>query len=179
MKQIRIHGRGGQGVVTAAELIAIAAFKDGKQAQAFPSFGVERTGAPVESYARIDDEFILTREQIYKPDVLIIQDATLLNTIDVTKGATQKTLVIINTSQTKNNLKIKLPQENIFTVNATQIALDIIGKNIANTVTLGAFAKATGLVSLNGLKQAVKEKFSEKGKEIINKNIKAIEKAYT
>lgn len=178
MEQIRIHGRGGQGVVTAAELIAIAAFNDNKQSQAFPSFGVERTGAPIESYARIDDKFINTREQIYKPDVLIIQDPTLLDVIDVSKGASKNTIVIINTSKDKGDLKINLPKENVHTVDATKIALDTIGKNIVNTVILGAFAKVTSLVSLNSLKKAIKQKFSEKGADIINKNIKAVEKAY-
>ncbi|MFH0956176.1 MAG: pyruvate ferredoxin oxidoreductase subunit gamma [Candidatus Falkowbacteria bacterium] len=177
MIQIRIHGRGGQGVVTAAELIAIAAFKNGKQAQAFPSFGVERTGAPVESYARIDDKPIIIREQISEPDILIIQDASLLDSIDVTKGADKKTIAIINTAKTKQDLKINLLQANIYTINATKIALDIIGKNIVNTVILGTFAKVTGLVSLDSLKQAVTEKFAGHD-ELINKNIKAVEKAY-
>ncbi len=178
MKQIRIHGRGGQGVVTAAELIAIAAFKDGKQAQAFPSFGVERTGAPIESYARIDDKFIQTREQIYEPDILIVQDPTLLDVIDITKGANKNTIVIINTSKDKKDLKINLPKKNIYPIDATKIALDIIGKNLVNTVILGTFASVTGLVTLNGLKQAIKQKFAEKGKKIIDINIKAIKKAF-
>jgi len=177
MIQIRIHGRGGQGVVTAAELIAIAAFKGGKQAQAFPSFGVERTGAPVESYARLDDKPIILREQIYRPNVLIIQDASLLDSVDVTNGADKKTIVIINTAKDKPSLKINLPQANIHTIDATKIALEIIGKNIVNTVILGAFAKITGLVDLESLKQAIQEKFSGHD-ELIAKNIKAIEKAY-
>lgn len=178
MHQIRIHGRGGQGVVTAAELIAISAFKDGKQAQAFPYFGVERTGAPIESYARINEKFIQTREQVYTPDVLIIQDPTLLDVIDITKGASENTIVIINTSQDKEKLKIKLPKENIYPIDATKIALDIIGKNLVNTVILGAFARVTGLVTLNGLKQAIKQKFAEKGEKIVSLNIKAVEEAY-
>jgi pyruvate ferredoxin oxidoreductase gamma subunit len=177
MVQIRIHGRGGQGVVTAAELIAIAAFKNGKSAQAFPSFGVERTGAPVESFARIDDQPIITREQIYEPDVIIIQDATLLDTVNVTKGADKKTIIIVNTAKTKNELKINSPSKNIFTIDATKIALEIIGKNIVNTVILGAFAKATGLISLESLKLAIEEKFSSH-EDLIKKNIQAIEEAY-
>jgi pyruvate ferredoxin oxidoreductase gamma subunit len=177
MIQIRIHGRGGQGVVTAAELIAIAAFKNGKQAQAFPSFGVERTGAPVEAYARIDDKPIIVREQIYQPDILIIQDSTLLDIMDVTKGCTKKTTVIINTTKAKADLKINLPKNNIYTIDATKIALEIIGKNIVNTVIIGAFAKATGLVNLNSLRQAITEKFAGRD-ELINKNIKAVEQAY-
>lgn len=181
MQQIRIHGRGGQGVVTAAELIAIAAFHSGKQAQAFPSFGVERTGAPIEAYARIDDKPIRTREHVYAPDVLIIQDASLLGSVDVTHGAGKKTIMIINTSKTKEqikNLKINLPEKNIYLIDATKIALEIIGKNIVNTVILGAFAKVTELVGLDALKKAIEEKFMEKGKEITDKNIKAIEEAY-
>ena len=175
MIQIRIHGRGGQGVVTAAELIAMAAFKSGLEAQAFPSFGVERTGAPVESFARIDDKPIITREQIYCPDVLIIQDATLLDTIDVTRGCDKKTMIIINT--TKAGLKINLPKTNLHAIDATKIALEVIGKNIVNTVILGAFAKATGLVSLESLKLAIKEKFAGR-EDLISKNIKAIKQAY-
>jgi pyruvate ferredoxin oxidoreductase gamma subunit len=177
MIQIRIHGRGGQGVVTAAELIAIAAFKDGKQAQAFPFFGVERTGAPVESYARIDNRPIKTHEQIYQPGILIIQDATLLNTVDITKGTTKKTVVIINTAQSKESLKINLPAANIYCLDASKIAMEIIGKNIVNTVILGAFTKVTGLIGLASLELAIREKFAGHD-ELIAKNIKAIEKAY-
>ncbi len=178
MHQIRIHGRGGQGVVTAAELVAIAAFKDGKYAQAFPSFGVERTGAPIESYARISDKPIRTREQIYVPDVLIVQDASITKDVDVSKGCTKDTLVIVNSMKDINKLNINLPKENIHRVDATKIALDIIGRNIVNTVILGAFAKATELITLGGLKKAAKQKFEEKGKSLVEKNIKAIEQAY-
>lgn len=178
MQQIRIHGRGGQGVVTAAELIAIAAFEDGKQAQAFPFFGVERTGAPIESYARIDDYFIQTREQVYNPNILIIQDPTLLEVIDVAKGADNNTLLIINSGKAKEDLKLNLPLKNIYPIDATKIALEILGKNIVNTVILGAFAKVSGLVTLDGLKKAIKQKFSDKGNKIINLNIKAVESAY-
>jgi len=178
MIQIRLHGRGGQGVVTAAELIAISAFYQGKESQAFPSFGVERTGAPIEAFARIDDSLIRTREHVYKPDVLIIQDPTLLGTVDVTKGCNNKTKVIINTTKSKNEININLPPENIYTLDATKIALEELGRNIVNTVILGAFAKVTGLVSIESLKKAIEEKFKPKGPELVNKNIKAIERAY-
>jgi pyruvate ferredoxin oxidoreductase gamma subunit len=179
MHQIRIHGRGGQGVVTAAELIAIAAFTDGKESQAFPSFGVERTGAPIEAFARIADEPIRTREHVYRPDVLIVQDPTLIGTVDVTHGATEKTIAIINSGKKKEELDLPgLRPDHVYIVDATKIALEIIGKNLMNTVILGAFAKATGLVTLESLKKAVEQKFGEKGPEIVNKNIKAIEQAY-
>jgi len=178
MTQIRIHGRGGQGVVTAAELIAIAAYNEGKEAQAFPSFGVERTGAPIEAFARIDNKPIRTREHVYEPDILIIQDSTLLSTVDVTKGCNNKTIVIINTTKPKDKLNINLPKDNIFALNATKIALDEIGRNIVNTVILGALARAAKIISVKSLEKAIKEKFKSKGEKIINKNINAIKKAY-
>lgn len=178
MYQIRIHGRGGQGVVTAAELIAISAFNDDWQAQAFPHFGVERTGAPIEAFARIDRKPIRTREHIQTPDFLIIQDPSLLADIDVTKGAHTDTKAIINTSCKKSDLKINLPQENIFTIDATKIALDILGKNIVNTVVIGAFAGVTELFTIESIKKAIKQKFKTKGKSLIDKNIKAVETAY-
>ncbi len=177
MYQIRIHGRGGQGVVTAAELIAIAAFKDGKQAQAFPSFGVERTGAPVEAYVRIDNHPIRIHEQIYHPDCLIVQDASLIGSINLTGGCDDRAIIIVNTAQEKKGLNLGLPEQNIFCVDATKIALKIIGKNIVNTVILGAFAKVSKLITIKSLESAIKEKFAEKP-EIIEKNTKAIKEAY-
>jgi pyruvate ferredoxin oxidoreductase gamma subunit len=177
MEQIRIHGRGGQGVVTAAELIALAAFYEGKQAQSFPNFGVERTGAPIQSYARISDQPIITREQIYAPTILIIQDATLLDSVDVLAGADKNTRLIINAAKNRwPNLKI--PAKNIYCSPATEIALKIFGKNIVNTVILGALAKFTGLVSLPALKKAITEKFRDKGQALIDKNIQAVTQAY-
>ncbi len=177
MEQIRIHGRGGQGVVTAAELIAMAAFYEGKTAQAFPNFGVERTGAPIQSFARIDNKIIRTREQIYKPTILIIQDSTLLETVDVLAGSDKNTLIIIN-APLNNNLKLKTKSKNIYFSPATEIALKILGKNIVNTVILGSFAKYSKLISLESLKKAIQEKFKEKGAEVVKKNIKAVTQAY-
>lgn len=177
MEQIRIHGRGGQGVVTAAEIIALAAFYEGYEAQAFPNFGVERTGAPIQSFARISHKPIITREQIYAPTILIIQDATLLDSVDVFYGSNRNTLVIINSA--KNNWpELTKRFKNIHFTPATEIALEIFGKNIVNTVILGAFAKYSGLVSLSSLKKAIIEKFQEKGQAIVDKNILAITKDY-
>jgi len=177
MEQIRIHGRGGQGVVTAAELIALAAFYEGKYAQAFPHFGVERTGAPIQSFARIDNKEIITREQIYKPSVLIIQDNTLLSNKNIFQGVDKNTRIIINASAEKQQ-EFKLGNKNVYYTDATDIALKTIGKNLVNTVILGAFAKYTKLVSLDSLKRAIEEKFKEKPRNIVQKNIKAIEQAY-
>jgi len=177
MEQIRIHGRGGQGVVTAAEIIALAAFYEGWQAIAFPSFGVERSGAPIQSFARLDHKPIMTREQIYRPTVLIIQDASLIDTADVFSGSTKKTIVIINSSVNKwPTLKNKFPR--LYFTPATEIALEIFGKNIVNTVILGALAKYTRLISLASLKYAIAEKFKDKGQALIDKNILAVTKDY-
>lgn len=178
MKQIRIHGRGGQGVVTAAELIAIAAFNDNKEAQAFPSFGVERTGAPIEAFARIDDKPIRTREHVYHPDILIIQDASVMAAVDVAKGCDDKTIVIVNTSLSKDAIKINLPKDNIYPIDATKIALEILGRNIVNTIILGAVAKSTGLFTMDAVKKAIKQKFGAKSQDLVDKNIKAVELAY-
>ena len=176
LEQIRIHGRGGQGVVTAAELIAIAAFHDGLESQAFPNFGVERTGAPIQAYARISRKKITTREQIYEPSVLIIQDSSLLDSGNILIGINDKTKIIINAKENRwEELKGK---KNLYFSPATEIALEIIGKNIVNTVILGAFARHTKLVSLASLKKAIAIKFKDKDKEVIEKNIKAIEKAF-
>jgi pyruvate ferredoxin oxidoreductase gamma subunit len=183
MLEIRVHGRGGQGVVTASEIIAISAFKDGFFSQAFPSFGVERTGAPIEAFTRISNKFIRTREQIYSPDIIIILDASLLDSQTVSQGIKKETKILINTSlsledilKKYSNLKIK--KENILIIDATNIALKILGKNLANTVILGALAKQTEIISINGLKKAISEKFSEKNKDIIKKNLKAVISAY-
>ena len=186
MKQIRLHGRGGQGVVTAAELIAIAAYSDGHQAQAFPSFGVERTGAPIQAFARIDEKFIRNREQVYHPDILIVLDPTLIGLVDLTSDCGKGVKIIVNTTQPAAKLKLtyglkkeKVPLHDIFAVDASKIALEILGRNLANTTILGTLAKAIDLVSINGLKKAIKEKFEEKGDEVVRKNIEAIEKAYS
>ncbi|MFA5247751.1 MAG: 2-oxoacid:acceptor oxidoreductase family protein [Patescibacteria group bacterium] len=184
MIQIRLHGRGGQGVVTAAELIAIAAYEDGKQAQAFPSFGVERTGAPIQAFARIDDKPIRTREQVYRPDILIILDSTLLG-MNLAADCEKNIMVIVNTSQPIKDLKMTfgkekkpIPEKNIFAADASKIAIEILGRNLANTTILGLLAKTGNTISIDGLKKAIKTKFEEKGKEIVNKNIQAIEKIY-
>lgn len=187
MIQIRIHGRGGQGVVTAAELIALAAFYQGKYAQAFPFFGVERSGAPIQSFARISDSPISTREKIYQPDIIIIQDDSLISSNDVFAGAHNKTKAIINTSLNNKEFNIFLKQsqpankrkklpiqnKNIFLVPATEIAIEIFKKNLVNTPLLGALAKYTGLITKESIKKAIEEKFSDKDKNIIAQNIEA------
>lgn len=189
--QVRIHGRGGQGVVTAAELIALAAFYDGKETQAFPFFGVERSGAPIMAFARISETKIKTREQVYLPNFLIIQDASLIYDAGILAGSNSETKLLINSPETKENIfkdlkkasklnkqTLKIKITNIFTTPATEIALEFIGKNIVNTVILGAIAKDTNLFSLAALKKAVTTKLETKGANILQKNIAAINKIY-
>ena len=174
MKEIRIHGRGGQGSVTAAEMISIAAFEDGKFSQAFPAFGVERRGAPVQAFTRISDSPIRLRSQIYTPDYVIVQDATLLETVDVASGIKDDGVIIVNTTEKPENLKLDT-KARVMTVDATKVAMDIIGFPIVNTVLLGAFAGATGEINVESIKNAVKGRFSGK---VAEKNAKAIQKAY-
>jgi len=177
MKEIRIHGRGGQGAVTAAQLLAIAAFYNGKQSQAFPRFGVERRGAPVESFTRISDKPIYVRSGVYHPDVVVILDPSLIETEDVTVGLKQNGIIIINSTKDPKELIKNHKNFKIFTVDATSIALKIFQKPIVNTAILGAFASATKLVELGGINKAIEEKF-ERSIKLIDINKKAVKEAY-
>lgn len=174
MKEIRIHGRGGQGSVTAAELLAVAAFADDKFSQAFPAFGVERRGAPVQAFTRINDSTIRLRSQIYEPDYVIVQDPTLLEVVDVASGLKEDGMIIINSDFEAEKFDLDTKAK-IMTVNATKIALDIIGRPIVNTVLLGAFAGATGEIRPESIMEAVKERFPGK---IGERNAEAIMQAY-
>ncbi|MFH1431752.1 MAG: pyruvate ferredoxin oxidoreductase subunit gamma [archaeon] len=174
LRQVRIHGRGGQGAVTSAELLAIAAFKDGKYSQSFPFFGVARRGAPVMAFTRIDDKFIRLREQVTKPDYVMVLDPTLIDVIDVAEGTTEDSIIIVNTSKKPQDLKIRTKAK-IVTVDITKIALDIIGAPFVNTPMLGAFAKATKEVTLESILKAIEEEMPEK---IAKKNMDATKKVY-
>ncbi|MFB3766030.1 MAG: pyruvate ferredoxin oxidoreductase subunit gamma [Methanotrichaceae archaeon] len=174
MREIRIHGRGGQGSVTAAELIAIAAFEDKKFSQAFPAFGVERRGAPVMAFARIADKPIRIRSQVYEPDYVVVQDVTLLDVVNVASGLKPDGKIIINTDRPKEKLKLDTEAE-VVTIDATRIAMDILGRPIVNTTMLGAFCGATKEVGLSSLNEAISERF--KG-ELGRKNLLAIKTAY-
>ncbi len=174
MKEIRIHGRGGQGSVTAAELLATSFFEDGKVSQAFPMFGSERMGAPVQAFVRVDSKPIRTREQVHHPDYIIVQDPTLIGTVNVLDGIKDDTLILVNTEKKPEELGFKTTSR-VVTVNASGIAREVIGVPIPNTVLLGAFAGASGEVSLESLKKAVKARFRG---EVGEKNAVAVEKAF-
>jgi len=174
LKEIRLHGRGGQGSVTAAELIAVAAFEDKRFSQAFPAFGVERRGAPVMAFARIADRPIRIRSQIYEPDYVVVQDVTLLDVVNVASGLKADGKIIINTDRQKEKLNLDTKAE-IITIDATKIAMEVLGRPIVNTTMLGAFCGATKEVSLESLNKAISERF--KG-ELGRKNLAAIKTAY-
>ena len=180
MFQIRIHGRGGQGVVTAAEMLAIAAFNEGRHAQAFPSFGSERTGAPVVAFCRIDTREIRLREPVMQPDALIIQDPTLLHQIDVFAGLAPSGYILINTTRSFDALGVGevtngLAPERIATVNASGIALAAVGRPLPNAALLGGFAALTGRISLESVAAAIRETFTGR---IAEGNVTAAEQAY-
>ncbi len=159
MHQTRIHGRGGQGVVTAAELLSVAAFAEGRHAQAFPTFGSERTGAPVVAFCRIDDRPIRSREPIAEPDALIVQDPTLLHQIDLFAGLAQGGLVLLNSTRTLHELGLADTGFRIVTLPATDIARTYLGRPVPNAVLLGGFAALTGVVSLDAVVAAIQQKF--------------------
>jgi pyruvate ferredoxin oxidoreductase gamma subunit len=178
MITVRIHGRGGQGNVTLAELIAMAAFYNGKQVQAFPVFGVERKGSPVTAFVKIDDKFIRGRQQVYEPDYIMVLDPSLVAIANVLTGAKKNTVVIINSD--------KLPEQvcpgyagKVYCVPVLKIALEIIGKPIINTAILGAFARISGLIKIDAAKKAITEHLGEKyDQTLINKNTMALLEAF-
>ena len=177
LKEIRIHGRGGQGAVTAAQLLAHAAFLEGKWVQAFPYFGAERRGAPVKAFARISDEPILVHSQVYNPDYIVVLAPKLQEVVDVTEGLKKDGLILINTR--KKPEEVDLKNWRIATVDATGIALElnllVAGQPVVNTSILGAFAKATGEVKLESVLKVIRETWSG---SIGERNAKAAELAY-
>jgi pyruvate ferredoxin oxidoreductase gamma subunit len=180
MFEVRIHGRGGQGAVTAAELLSVAAFLEGKHAQAFPSFGSERTGAPVISFCRIDTKEIRRREPVGEPDGLIIQDPTLLKAVDVFQGLKPDGYVLLNSNRSLDDLGLtatasRLMPGRIRTVPATELALKHIGRPMPNAVLLGAFAALTGIVQLSSVLTAIREAFPAK---VADANAAAMSAAY-
>jgi pyruvate ferredoxin oxidoreductase gamma subunit len=164
MFQLRIHGRGGQGVVTAAELVSMAAFAEGRHAQAFPSFGSERSGAPVVAFCRIDDREIRVREPIAEPDALIVQDPTLLHQVNVFEGLGPDGYILLNTGRSFDELGLgeladRFRPERLRTVPATELAREHLGRPIPNAALVGGFAALTGLLSLESVTAAIDGKF--------------------
>jgi len=175
MIEIRFHGRGGQGAVTSAELLALAAIEEGKYAQAFPSFGPERRGAPVLAFCRISDEPIKIRANIYEPDIVVVLDSSLLNIIDVAAGLKPQGIVVTTSKDSPEKIREILRIKNkVGVVDAVKIAREILGVPITNTTMLGALVKVTGLVKKESFFPPFKSRFGR----IADKNIYAFERAY-
>ncbi len=175
LRDIRLHGRGGQGTVSAAALLALAAFEDGFESQAFPKFGSERRGAPVEAYVRISRAVIRAHNQLYKPDVVVIQDAGLLRSEPLLKGLMPDGLIVLNATEKPADIGngfrwICLP--------ASEIGERHIGRPLPNTVLLGAMAAGTGWVSLAALEKAVTNHLAKKGEKIVKANIEAVREGF-
>jgi pyruvate ferredoxin oxidoreductase gamma subunit len=182
--EIRWHGRGGQGTVTAAKMLASAAIIRGKHGQAMPEFGLERSGTPVKVSTRISDEMINTRAPVVKPQIVIITDPSLMFTIknQIVDGIDENTIFIVNTNFPADKVRkiLGIPKNELWIVDASKIALEEFGRNIPNTAMLGAVAKATGIVDLDAAKQEIEEAFSASSKlrALIPQNLKALERGY-
>lgn len=165
MFEVRIHGRGGQGVVTAAELLSVAAFTEGRHAQAFPSFGSERTGAPVVAFCRIAEREIRTREPVMEPDGLIVQDPTLLHQVDVFGGLKADGYILINSTRGFDELGLgefvqSFPPAHLLAVPASELAREHLGRPLPGAVLLGGFAALSGIVSIESVESAIHQRFS-------------------
>lgn len=175
MIEMRFHGRGGQGAVTSAELVAVAAIDTGKYATAFPSFGPERRGAPVTAFARVAEEPIRVRAKIYKPDVVIVLDPSLMDIANPTDGIKEDGTLIVNSIETEDELRSKLSYKGkLAIVDASTIAREVIGLPITNTTMVGALVKATGLVTVDSLEKPFERRFGK----VAARNIQAMKRAW-
>ena len=178
MMEFRWHGRGGQGAWTASELLARTALDEGKYIQSFPEFGPERMGAPVTAFTRISSEPIRLHCQIYEPDVAIVLDNTLLKSVPVAAGLnSEDDILIINSAEEPRVLKekLKITKIKVWTVPATEISIRILGAPITNTALLGCVAKATGIVTLEGILKTLKGRFRA---DLAEKNFAVVNEAY-
>lgn len=181
--EIRWHGRAGQGVVTAGELLAEAAMEEGKYFQAFPDYGPERMGAPVKSYTRISDRPIEVHSQIQTPDVIVVVNPNLIGVVDLTEGLAEKGTVIINTplppAEMRQKLGLSGREVQVWTVDATRIGNETLRRDIPSTIMLGALVRATGLVRLDSLLHLVREKLGEKLQQhVVEANLAGLKRAY-
>ena len=175
MIEIRVHGRGGQGAVTSAEMLALAAIGEGKYAQAFPSFGPERRGAPVQAFVRVSDSCIRIRGEIREPNVVAVLDARLLTIVDVTSGLREKGVIVVNTKMPSTEAKALFKNRwTVAVVDASAIAVETIGVNIVNTTMIGAILKACDVVSIKSLEEPLKHRFGKRAEA----NFEACKKAY-
>jgi pyruvate ferredoxin oxidoreductase gamma subunit len=174
--EIRWHGRGGQGAVTSAELVAKAAIDEGKYAQAFPAFGAERRGAPIVAFVRISaDKPIRIRAEVTDPDIVIVLDPSLLRVVDITAGIKANGMLVVNSKKQPEQIEKELGyNHSLATVDATAIARELLGVNIVNTSMIGALLKATGVVELESLFEPLRQRFGR----LAERNIDAMKRAY-
>ncbi len=177
MMEIRFHGRAGQGIVTAAELLADAVHMEGKFSQAFPFFGSEKRGPPVTSYLRIDSKPIVIHEEIEKPDIVVVAEPSVMTEVQVDAGLKPNGKLILNSPKTREEIKASgvVNGHHLDVVNGTEIALKYLGKPITNTVMLGALCKFTDVVKLESVIKAIEKRFPEK---LAKPNIEAITECY-
>lgn len=181
MLEVRWHGRGGQGAKTAAMLFAETAIDEGKHGQGFPDYGPERMGAPMRGFTRVSDNPILVHSGIEEPQIVVVLDQTLLDSVDIIEGIPEDGLIIVNTHLKPKEIreKLKLKGRKVYTLNATQIALDTIGRPIPNTVMLGALIKLTNLFDIEVMEKNITKKFTKKyGEKVAIGNVKAIKRAF-
>lgn len=176
LTEIRWHGRGGQGAVTSAEILARAAISEGKYAQAFPSFGPERRGAPVLAFVRISStQPLKVRAEILEPDVVVVLDPSLLRIMNVTSGLKERGILVVNTKKSGEQIRSEFDvKERLATVDATKIARELLGVPITNTTMVGALIKATGVVKLESLFEPLRHRFGR----LAERNINAMKKAF-
>ena len=179
---VRIHGRGGQGVVTAAELLSLAAFDQGLHAQALPSFGSERTGAPVVSYCRIDDQPIRAHDPLDAPQVVVVQDPTLLRASDVLSGLAGNGFVVVNSARTPAELEdvgLRLcGHQRAVCLPASELARERLGRPLPNTALIGAVAALTGIVGLPALQAAIRQRFTTATDDVVAANLELASDAH-
>ncbi|MDO9288036.1 MAG: 2-oxoacid:acceptor oxidoreductase family protein [Thermodesulfovibrionales bacterium] len=182
MMEIRWHGRGGQGTVTAAKVLADACLSSGRHVQAFPEYGPERAGAPLKAYNRISSKELRMHCPVLNPQVVSVVDATLLDSINVTDGSTKDAIFVVNSSKDPKEIRAKLKAESgqkVYTVDASKIAMECIGRSLPNAPMLGAICKVTNLVSLESLLDDVRKSFGKKfSQKIIDGNIEATKRGY-
>ncbi|MEW6715685.1 MAG: 2-oxoacid:acceptor oxidoreductase family protein [Nitrospirota bacterium] len=180
--EIRWHGRGGQGTVTAAKVLADACLSGGRYVQAFPEYGPERAGAPLRAYNRISENVIRMYCPVLHPQVVSVADATLLDAVNVTEGAGDDAIFIVNTARDPQEIRKKLnakPSQKVMTVDASRIAMDCIGRPLPNASMLGAISKATDIIGLDTLLENVKKSFGKKfSQKIIDGNLEATKRGY-
>jgi pyruvate ferredoxin oxidoreductase gamma subunit len=180
--EIRWHGRGGQGTVTAAKVLADACLSGGRYVQAFPEYGPERAGAPLRAYNRISSKELRMHCPVLRPQVVVVVDATLLDGINVAEGALEDAIFVVNSAKDPKEIRAKLNAESrqkVFTIDASKIAMECIGKALPNVSMLGALCKVTGLVSLEHLLEDVRKSFGKKfSQKIIDGNLEATRRGY-